>query len=371
VTRLPTSFVACSLAACSLAATVPRACAKTGFAESLEWVVVDSDRVVRGAISSVAAVPQRAPAGDSPWCLVNVKVAETLKGPADEEVAFLVWTGTERGYHALAERKGQELLLFLVSTERYYGEVPVPVACPWTLRAGPNQGWSHAIVDLTNGDSLSFVTADCQKLSDWKAIRRAARAACKVPCDGRVVEQFQVGAPNSTQAFWQLWPGSSVILAVPDIRREEVAKAWLASKSDGLRVRGARALRHFRSEENLRLLQGLLSDPQRSAGYRRAERTFPLNLVLSASDEIPVWRYPVREGAYATLTEWGVSLPEPVIEESVAGAIVWRALSAVGLIGAVVVLGVLLRQVRSRHRRPAGVAQKLANPDRVSLQESD
>src|SRR5262245_33893998 len=97
-------------------------------AESFEWVLADSDAVVRGTILDVVTtpgiVPARAPEDVKRdgvgWCHLTLRVARTLKGPKLHTVTFLAWDwGRDRGSR-LADKKGRELLFCLVRSERYF-----------------------------------------------------------------------------------------------------------------------------------------------------------------------------------------------------------------------------------------------------------
>ena len=56
-------------------------------AESIEWVVADSDRVVVGKVVNVKRVVGK---GTQPYELATVEVSKTLKGPPAGQVAFLL-----------------------------------------------------------------------------------------------------------------------------------------------------------------------------------------------------------------------------------------------------------------------------------------
>jgi hypothetical protein len=73
-----------------------------------------------------------------------------------------------------------------------------------------------------------------------------------------------------------------------------------------MRAEGARALRYFKSDENIASLRKLLADP--GCAYRYPD---PKN------DNIQERIYVVRYQAYQTLKAWGVEVEKPVITEEV------------------------------------------------------
>src|SRR5688572_3329370 len=82
------------------------------FYESLEWMVADSEVVVRGA---VAKVEEKTGKG---WNAVTIQVAETFKGTPKAEVVFADRVGLAKSWQALIDEKA-EVLVFLVPTTRY------------------------------------------------------------------------------------------------------------------------------------------------------------------------------------------------------------------------------------------------------------
>ena len=69
---------------------------------------------------------------------------------------------------------------------------------------------------------------------------------------------------------------------------------------------GARALRYFKSDENIARLKGLLDDPGWSYLHHPDQ-----------NDGLEVRLYGVRDDAFQTLKSWEVDVPKPVIREEI------------------------------------------------------
>jgi hypothetical protein len=106
---------------------------------------------------------------------------------------------------------------------------------------------------------------------------------------------------------WEEKRGRRLSLRVPvDERLEKRALLDLGSRDDWLREQAVRALRYFKSDENITRVKKLLNDP--GWAYRNyAEQNHGIEARF----------YRVREEAYRTLNTWGVGVEQPLVEEKI------------------------------------------------------
>ena len=101
--------------------------------------------------------------------------------------------------------------------------------------------------------------------------------------------------------------GGYLSLSVPvDERLEKRARDYCRSESYRRREEGVRALRYFKSDENIARVKRLLNDPGWAYLYHAQE-----------NKGIEVRIYGVRQEAYRTLRVWGIDVEMPVIREEV------------------------------------------------------
>ncbi len=272
-------------------------------AESIEWVVADSDLVLIGVVSKVEKVAGK----KKPFEVATVKVAHTVKGRPADQVTFLL-----RNYNGPAAEDwladGTPLLFCLVRRAHARDRGELPAGHDWVLRDDGNQHsavllgkprrhWTHTIPAFTREfDVLTEPAA---------VIKRAKEAARPLP-EGREKKPFTLSVPGATAAFRKLYAGSAVYLIVPvDGELERVARLWCCSASFYTRLNGVCALRHFRNEKNIAILKGLLSDPGCSVTTKAD----------SKGGERRVRVYRARQLAYETLREFGVKAEPPVVDE--------------------------------------------------------
>jgi hypothetical protein len=262
-------------------ATPTAAAAEINVGESLEWMVADSDLVVRGQVLSVTA--SRGP-GQVVYERARVRIDETIKGVARPVVDILVrHVGpAERPSSWRADRS--ELLLFLVDSSRRAGEDTAYRRAPFAVRAGV-----HGLSAIRLGAaSPEAFTMDQRVLSSRAAILDAARAAGKFAGRTRPTP-FNLDADGPI--FQRLWAGSAVWLQVPiDARLEVLARSAIGSSRLRDRLQAVRALGHFKSAANIALMKRLLADPGSHVEIegKRQTRVFA-----------------VRAAALANLRAWG------------------------------------------------------------------
>ena len=163
------------------------------------------------------------------------------------------------------------------------------------------------VIELAPGQ-LEIMRSDFSLLRDPDAVIRAAMDALgRMPGGTKRVHTFGRYVPRKffTGTQWDEFHG--LILNVPvDSRLEKQAIESLRSESYRERDEAVRAIRYFRSDENVARVRGLLDDPGWAYLYHAQE-----------NDGIEVRLYGVRQEAYRTLKHWGVTVNQPQIREEV------------------------------------------------------
>jgi hypothetical protein len=302
-------------------------------AASLEWLVADSDVVVRATVVDVS--PRPAERFDRVTATLDVH--ETLKGRPTKRLKSVVYvTPAVKTFDELRDT-GQEALFFLVRAERhpFKAEVRgdgVDVATELEPHEVTPWQWDQSIVRLgppaaERRLTLTIFTVDLTLLTKPDEALPAARAAVEGGKAGRA-RLHEVHLPyNVMRATGK--SGDANILYVPiDGRLEAAARAWIKSPeaipkrlgiveagddrnlrnyANLLRLEGVRALRHFGADENAVILKSLLGD---DAFWHHT---------ISEAEQTGITEkvYYVRKEAFETLQEWGVKVNEPVLKEPV------------------------------------------------------
>jgi hypothetical protein len=157
-------------------------------------------------------------------------------------------------------------------------------------------------------ETLEVLTADFKLLRDPEDVIRIAReTARRFPASVRRVHTFRRSVP------WEVFSGTRwesfhyLDLFVPvDERLEKMAQEGIHSESYSTREESARALRYFKTDENIARVKTLLDDPDWA--YLK---------VASQNNGIDVRHYGVRKAAFGTLKFWRVDVEQPVIREEV------------------------------------------------------
>lgn len=163
-------------------------------------------------------------------------------------------------------------------------------------------------IDLSS-DTLAVFTADLALLTKPDEVIRCFREA--VRRSPGVTRTLSVGlkVPAEVSRREEQWRvrAEGVIVAVPvDESLEKLARKLLHSEDYQQRCEGARALRYFRSDENIARAKALLDDPGYSVN-RQAEH----------NDGVEKRVFGVRVGAYETLKYWGIDVEKPVMQDEV------------------------------------------------------
>lgn len=264
--------------------------------ESIDWIVADSDLIIRGTLTTVETKRGK---GQVVWETATVKVNETLKGEKVKHATFVVrHFGFEDVASALKERK-TELLFFLVGSGRYlsddrgYGVTDLALRKRWGV---------PSFVRLNDKPAKDVFTTGFRVLKKRDDVLTSVRNAVKAQAMHDKPKEHRVDVPFSTEVFQSLYAGSSVYLVVPaDVRLEGHAQEWVKSKDILMRQQGVLALKYFQTKENIKLLKSLLDDPgfwTTSTGRGQNRKRV----------------YGVRQSAYEILREWDVEVEKPVIE---------------------------------------------------------
>jgi hypothetical protein len=259
-------------------------------AESLDWIVADSDRVLRGR---VAALDDHVDAQNTHWALITLECTETLKGDVAERVRFSVALPPAEQRRL---RDARDVIAFLVSRSRYDHTQPSPAGVALTARRITSWGpppvlrLERAAIEraddiVTNDLTIARTRADI--------LERARYASRSTPA--RPLGSVSIDAWPNSEAGKALYAGSAVLVTLNiDEMLAVKARTWLRSDAVETRLNGVKVLAFFRGPENEILLRALLNDPGEwtqmdESGTRT--RSFP---VRSAAWEVLSSRWQIR-----------------------------------------------------------------------------
>lgn len=189
------------------------------------------------------------------------------------------------------------------------------VLADWTKRsprllvAHDNDAPKATVVLELIEDKMEVMKSDMTLLRDPDDVIKAAKDAVRrMPVGVRRIHTFGLKVPRERIAgtSWAKFyeTGGHLVLSVPvDKQLEKRAQDYLRAEDFMKRAEGARALRHFKSDENIARIKALLDDPG---------RTF-----RDQGNEGREVFYVVRHYAYETLKTWNVDVKRPVIREVV------------------------------------------------------
>ena len=313
-----------------LALGVPHAWGQPGplpdLRESIEAKVGQAETVFLGPITNftrTVLVPKnpRDPNGKVRYT-VQVGVEEVLKGMPPRPAEFIEET---QGYDDRFERWREERTSFLwfiggtgtvldysgQGRSDSYTNVPAP---GWRrLR------WFGAQDPIFSMDFTCLTNAD-------EVLRRARQFANEQrgPVKIHVFEAPPVKERELPPYFWMalavpvlpsleitarhfLQRSEDFLPETPEWVRTNAAMQaqWLQSERDRFHMEGIKALRYFKSAENIELLKPFLTDPMAT------------DMEVSSGQRIGKIdrHYPMRALAYGVLRSWDVAVPEPLLEE--------------------------------------------------------
>jgi hypothetical protein len=167
------------------------------------------------------------------------------------------------------------------------------------------------MIELVPG-KMEVLTADFTLLRDPEAVIGAVEdALLRVSPAAKRIHTFGLAIPREAVAEtkWEEYyaTGGHLVLSVPvDERLENRAHEYISSDSYQRREEGIRALRYFKSDENVMRARMLLDDPGWAYLYHAQE-----------NEGVEVRIYGVRREAYRTLKYWGTSVEKPTLREEV------------------------------------------------------
>lgn len=274
---------------------------------ALELMAADCDVIVRGVIEdSCYVATTEDPIG--PSCGVKMRVLETLKGQAPQQIN--IYVADARDLENL-RRDQQELLMFL-RNQLLSGPA---ASFGYQTRAGL---WDDSVIVLNHRDAevlfadLSWHRKPNEILNRLRAVTEPERKEQK---EGRTESTryvdgqtrppvFDVHPPASIAASSSIAGNDYSIIYLPvDRDLEADAHKWAAAANKDLRWLAARGLIYFKSDKNAALLQTLLDD---DATWSRREM---LHLICPLYEGNP--QFLVRWEAWHVLNGWGYDVPKP------------------------------------------------------------
>lgn len=238
---------------------------------SIEWLVADSDLVVRGTI--VKLEPQKGVEFNSDaGFLATVRVDETLKGPHQQELRFFILSIPRAGHLLDFQRDQKPLLIFLNASRELAskGTVfrPAENKIEWRFSRepfAPRSGYDEeSILNLDSGGKVESFTTNLKPLVTGEEILSATRSAAKSePRHGRLLPHMLSVQANllkgldlDTRSF-SGWFGVTVPI---DGRLEKIAQGWVKSPDPYLRLTSVECLAYFHTDQNIALLRSLTGD---------------------------------------------------------------------------------------------------------------
>lgn len=251
-----------------------------GNAESIECTVANSEIVVLGKLVEFGAKEQADERGGAP---ATIAVEKTLKGEHRDRLRVRLFDRAP----AIASWKGRLL-----------------------LGAQGNPLTETGVIDLADKD-LQVLTADFVPLRRPEEVLQAANETVRRMPGVTRIETFRLVVPRDAivGTRWERYyrTGGYITVTVPvDERLEKRAHEYVRSKSYMQREEAARALRYFRSDKNVAIVESLLTDPEWAYG-QQAEN----------NKGVEVRIYGIREKAYDTLRYWGVTAEKPTTREEI------------------------------------------------------
>jgi hypothetical protein len=310
-----TSFVAAALVGIACLLLLPATVqAETAIAESIEWVLATSDRIVVGKVIEVDIVTD----GEKRECqAITVAISKTLKGPGSERVTLLLPPYIYSGFAKQWMDEGIPIVFCLTKNDGKRVSISAD-RFAWVLRDNGNGPDSILLGKSKNyfTGCIPILTRDFEVLVDTDAILKFLEKTIKAAGKNDQPRSLAIRVPGNTTVYKKLWSLSAVYLIVPvDEKLEALGQKWCKSELPGERTEGANILSKFKSEKNIELLKPLLNDPSTS------EATLHRSVAGKTEMEL-VYRkklYYVRQAAFDALRELGAEVARPVLEELLEG----------------------------------------------------
>jgi hypothetical protein len=199
--------------------------AEIAIAESIEWVVATSDRVVVGKVIKVTGPDKEDPPVDKKGFagpdtkdpqVVTVAIAKTLKGEHADRVTFPVHRCIPLSFAKQWKEEGIPILFCLLENDGK--RLPFTAdRFPWVLREDGN-GADAVLLGKSKHEwtgCIPVLTSNFQVLSRKEVILKYVEQVVKATGNARAKRSRTVDVPYSP-VYRKLWSGSAVRLVVLD-----------------------------------------------------------------------------------------------------------------------------------------------------------
>lgn len=299
--------------------------AEIAIAESTEWVLAQSDRVVMGKVVQIDPVADH---DQKRFHVLKIAISKTLKGTHSERETVFLHSFIPRDCVTQWRDEGIPLIFCLIkndgksvaaSPDIFLGELPndgksvtmSPEKFPWELR---NDGNNACVFLLGKSKhewtgSASVFTRDFEVLKESDAILKFVEDTLAFQRGKSILKAYSLDVPFDTPVHTALYSRSAVWLQVPvDDKLQALGRKWCASDEPRSRVAGARILCYFKNEANVQILKAMLADPATTEWTM--QRTVP-----GKEDEVCRKKvYSVRRAAYQSLQQMKVNVKAPVLQ---------------------------------------------------------
>ncbi|MDP7020554.1 MAG: hypothetical protein QGG36_32440 [Pirellulaceae bacterium] len=282
--------------------------------DSLEWMTADCDVIVRGTIEDLVLVKLGDPDSKKDYestidqHLVKLRVSEKIKGQVDSTISFTVGNG---GKLSDWKRRKVPLVVFLRDRSLRVRSDPTRlVAAPRNhgapiLRYAARGTDTKAIIAFDKGHPeifcarLAWITDPHEMLKVVRSYLKQTPSARESRSRSKVSLSF---APPKSFLRGTSWEGDrySRMKFPIDSYLEQRARLWLKADRKEDRWLGARALVHFKSDENAAALKRLLADP--------GQWEKPVTVSHFTHQKV---LFLVRWEAWVVLNAWGYDVPKP------------------------------------------------------------
>ena len=270
-------------------------------AESIDWVLATSDRVVIGKVIDVKIVPEK---GKANWETLTIAVSSTLKGESADRVKVVIPL-FKGDLGKLWKDEAIPLAFFIKKNDGKVEALPSQ-RYPW--RARLKYGDPSVLVLGKSkhewpSEMKQIITRDLDVLHEPNRIVGYLSKAISVLQKDPPQKSFLLNA-----AVGEVVDGNPRIVAdlldVPiDQSLQAFGREWCKSGSGSERQNGAMILARFKNDKNIEVLKSLLADPSTSE--------------WSGVGKFGQYRktvYFVRRTAYAALRQLGEQVERPMLQ---------------------------------------------------------
>ena len=299
-------FVWLLIAGTAALVVCPPATAEAVDADSIDRIVLDSAWVFKGKVVGADTVLGK---DGRKYQIASVAVEKTLRGKHLDQAKFLLRPWLSMAAEAW-RAEGKPMIFCVSQTARQKDKANLP-DCDWIVNESGNSAWVVLLDGVTDGRLRTHrvFTRDFKVLSEPDAIVKYVAGALSEDPNETSPRFHRTTVPPNTPVFEKLWAEGRVTLAVPVDKRLEEYGRRLCQLPPGLeRAEGAEILRHFKNDENIKILKSLLADD--STSVRIVARGGTDKKVASTRTKV----YEVRRAAYDALRELGVDVKRPILE---------------------------------------------------------